>query len=62
MCGNRIPLARNRRPAVDKVKYLEPMFGDFDQARTKACKTDDFCNVEPHLSQNAILPAVFKVL
>jgi len=35
-CGIRIPSARNRCPAFDKDKYLEPMFGDVDQARTKA--------------------------
>ena len=26
--GNRIPIARNRCPAFNKDKYLEPMFGD----------------------------------
>ena len=35
-CGIRIPSARNRCPALDKVKDLEPMFGDAGQARTKA--------------------------
>ena len=35
-CGIRIPSARNRCLAFDKVKYLEPMFGDVGQARTKA--------------------------
>ena len=35
-CGIRIPSARNRSPAFDKDKYLEPMFGDVFQARTKA--------------------------
>ena len=35
-CGIRIPSARNRCPAFDKVKYLEPMFGDAGQARTNA--------------------------
>ena len=35
-CGIRIPSARNRCPAFDKDKYLEPMFGDAGQARTKA--------------------------
>ena len=35
-CGIRIPSARNRCPAFDKVKYLEPMFGDAGQAQTKA--------------------------
>ncbi len=35
-CGIRIPSARNRCPAIDKVKYLELMFGDVGQARTKA--------------------------
>jgi len=35
-CGIRIPSARNRCPAFDKDKYLEPMFGDVGQARTKA--------------------------
>ena len=35
-CGIRIPSARNRRPAFDKDKYLEPMFGDVGQARTNA--------------------------
>ncbi len=42
-CGIRIPSARNRCPAFDKVKYLEPMFGDVGQARTNAgiCRTDD---------------------
>ena len=35
-CGIRIPSARNRCPDFDKVKYLEPMFGDVGQAQTKA--------------------------
>jgi len=35
-CGIRIPSARNRGPAFDKDKYLEPMFGDVGQARTNA--------------------------
>ena len=35
-CGIRIPSARNRCPAIDKDKCLEPMFGDVGQARTKA--------------------------
>ena len=35
-CGIRIPSDRNRCPAFDKDKYLEPMFGDVGQARTKA--------------------------
>jgi len=35
-CGIRIPSARNRCPALDKDKYLEPMFGDVGQARTNA--------------------------
>ena len=35
-CGIRIPSARNRCLAFDKDKYLEPMFGDVGQARTKA--------------------------
>ena len=34
--GIRIPSARNRSPAFDKDKYLEPMFGDVGQARTNA--------------------------
>ena len=29
---NSIPFARKRSPAVDKDKYLEPMFGDVTQA------------------------------
>ena len=35
-CGIRIPSARNRCPAFNKDKYLELMFGDVGQARTKA--------------------------
>ena len=35
-CGIRIPSARNRCPAFDKDKYLEPMFGDAGHARTNA--------------------------
>jgi len=35
-CSIRIPSAGNRCPAFDKDKYLEPMFGDVGQARTKA--------------------------
>ena len=35
-CGIRIPSARNRCPVFAKDKYLEPMFGDVGQARTKA--------------------------
>ena len=35
-CGIRIPSARNSCPAFDKVKFLEPMFGDVGHARTKA--------------------------
>jgi len=35
-CGIRIPSARNHSLAFDKDKYLEPMFGDVGQARTKA--------------------------
>ena len=35
-CGIRIPSARNCCPAFDKDNYLEPMFGDVGQARTKA--------------------------
>jgi len=31
-CGIRIPSARNRSPAFDKDKYLEPMFGGVGQA------------------------------
>ena len=31
-----IPSARNRCPAFDKDKYLEPMFGDAGQAQTNA--------------------------
>jgi len=34
--GIRIPSARNRCPAFDKDKCLEPMFGDVGQARTNA--------------------------
>ena len=35
-CGISIPSARNRCPAFDKDKYLEPLFGDVGQARTNA--------------------------
>ena len=35
-CGIRIPFAHNRCFAFDKDKYLEPMFGDVGQARTRA--------------------------
>ena len=35
-CGIRIPSARNRCSAFDKDKYLEAMFSDVGQARTKA--------------------------
>ena len=35
-CGISIPSARNRCPAFDKDKYLQPMFGDAGQARTNA--------------------------
>jgi len=35
-CGISIPSARNRCPAFDKDKYIEPMFSDVVQARTKA--------------------------
>jgi len=35
-CGIRIPSAQNHSLAFDKDKYLEPMFGDVGQARTKA--------------------------
>ena len=35
-CGIRISSARNHSPAFDKVKCLEPMFGDVSQARTNA--------------------------
>jgi len=35
-CGIRIPSARNRCPAFNKDKCLEPMFGDVGHARTKA--------------------------
>jgi len=35
-CGIRIPSARNHCPAIEKNKYLEPMFGDVGQGRTKA--------------------------
>ena len=35
-CGIRILSARNRCPAFDKDKYLQPMFGDVGQARTNA--------------------------
>ena len=34
--GISIPPARNRCPAFNKDKYLESMFGDVGQARTKA--------------------------
>jgi len=37
-CGIRIPFVRNRCPTFDKVRYLEPMFGDVGQARTNAAK------------------------
>ena len=33
----RIPSARNRCPAFDKDKYLEPMFGDVGHAQQKPC-------------------------
>ena len=35
-CGISIPSARNHCPDFDKVKCLEPMFGDVGHARTKA--------------------------
>ena len=35
-CGIRIPSARTNARLFDKDKYLEPMFGDIGQARTKA--------------------------
>ena len=35
-CGISIPSARNRCPAFDKDKFLEPMFGDVGQSRTNA--------------------------
>jgi len=35
-CGITIPSARNRCPAFDKDKYLEPMFGDAGQTRKNA--------------------------
>ena len=35
-CGIRISSARNHSPAFDKVKCLEPMFGDAGQAQTNA--------------------------
>ena len=35
-CGIRIPSARANAWLFDKDKYLEPMFGDVGQARTKA--------------------------
>jgi len=35
-CGIKIPSARNRSTAIDKDKYLEPMFGDVGRARTNA--------------------------
>jgi len=42
-CGIRIPSARTNARLFAKDKYLEPMFGDVGQARTKAwiCRTDD---------------------
>ena len=50
-CGIRIPSAQNRCPAFDKDKYLELMFGDVFQARTKAriCRTADCYKLKPHL-------------
>jgi len=44
----------------DKDKYLEPMFGDVGQARTKAriCRTADCYYFKAHLAQNALLGAV----
>jgi len=44
---------RDRSPPFDKDKYLEPMFGDVGEARTKAwiCRTFDCCNFKLHLGQ-----------
>ena len=46
-CGIRIPSARNRCPAFDKDKYLEPMLGDVGQARTNA----RICSYIPNFGQ-----------
>ena len=50
-CGIRIPSARNRCPAFDEDKCLEPMFGDVGRARAKAriCRTADCYNLKPNL-------------
>ena len=39
-----------------KDKYLEQMFGDVGQARTKAriCRTVDCCNVKPQLQKTFV--------
>ena len=53
-CGYnfRIPSALNRNPAFDKDKFLDPMFGDVGQARTKAwkCRTANL-----YLHKNSVL-------
>jgi len=46
-CGIRIPSARNRCPAFDKDKYLEPMLGEVGQARTNA----RICSYIPNFGQ-----------
>gem|GEM_PF-3510062 len=46
-CGISISSARNRCPAFDKDKYLEPMLGDVGQARTNA----RICSYIPNFGQ-----------
>ena len=57
-CGIRIPSARNRCPAFDKDKCLEPMFGDVGQARTNAAML--LLMIATTLSRTCTKPTVIR--
>ena len=59
-CGIRIPSARNRYPAFDKVECLEPMFGDVGQARTNAAML--LMPIATTLSRTCTKPTVVRRL
>ena len=68
-CGIRISSARNRCPAFDKDKYLEPMFVDVGQAQTNAAMllmpiatTSSRTCTKPSVSGSGLLPRIKYVV
>jgi len=67
-CGISIPSPRNRCPAIDKDKCLEPMFGDAGQARTNAAMllqpiatTSSHTCTKPNVSSSAFNAQIFDI-